>query len=93
MPPSETTRRVAIVGGGITAACVASRLSQLAPSVSITLFDQGRRGPGGRASHRAVEADSGKVLPDDPPIPPAALEFDHGCQFFRADTDKMKGSS
>jgi renalase len=86
-------KRVAIVGGGISAACVASRLSAIAPTISITLFDQGRRGPGGRASHRAVEADDNKggtVLPDDPPVPPAALEFDHGCQFFRADTDEMK---
>lgn len=85
-------RRIAIVGGGITAACAASRLSNLAPAAKITLFDQGRRGPGGRASHRAVVEANGDhtVLPDDPPIPSAALEFDHGCQFFRADTDEMK---
>ena len=80
--------RVAIVGGGISGACVASKLSALAPNATITLFDQGRRGPGGRASHRAVSENV--VVADDPPIPKSALEFDHGCQFFRADTLEMR---
>jgi hypothetical protein len=30
------------------------------------------------------------VLPDDPPVPPEAMEFDHGCQFFRADDERMR---
>ena len=47
-PLDLTGKRVAVVGGGISAACVASKLSTLDPTVIITLFDQGRRGPGGR---------------------------------------------
>lgn len=78
-------KRVAIVGGGITGAVAAERLAM---QFEVHLFDQGRRGPGGRASHRAVQ--DGVVLPDDPPIPAGALEFDHGCQFFRADDPRMQ---
>ena len=33
-------------------------------SIEVTVFDQGRRGPGGRASHRAVDPATGSVLPD-----------------------------
>ena len=80
--------RVAIVGGGITGAVAASRLAFL-NAAEITLFDQGRRGPGGRASHRAVDSKKA-VLPDDPPIALSSLEFDHGCQFFRADDERMR---
>ena len=79
-------KRVAIVGGGITGAVAASHIS--ASSASVTLYDQGRRGPGGRASHRAVVNNA--VVADDPPIAAEALEFDHGCQFFRADTPRMQ---
>ena len=79
--------RVAVVGGGITGAMAALALSEIA---DVHVFDQGRRGPGGRASHRAVEAESGAVVQDDPPIAAGALEFDHGCQFTRADDPRMK---
>ena len=80
---------VAIVGGGITGACAASALSA---SCDVTVFDQGRRGPGGRASHRRVSAPDGTVLPDDGTLPAddvSTFEFDHGCQFTRADDPGM----
>ena len=82
--------QIAIIGGGITGAVAASHIASSTRNAYVTLFDQGRRGPGGRASHRAVDDQSQVVLPDDPPIPPAALEFDHGCQFFRADHPRMR---
>jgi predicted NAD/FAD-dependent oxidoreductase len=85
----QQPRRIAIIGGGITGAIAASHLGG-STSASVTLFDQGRRGPGGRASHRAVDESTWNVLPDDPPIPASAIEFDHGCQFFRADHPRMK---
>ena len=50
-------RRIAIIGGGISGACAANRLISLwdnAADLEIVLFDQGGRGPGGRASHRRV---------------------------------------
>ncbi|KAL1510534.1 hypothetical protein AB1Y20_006837 [Prymnesium parvum] len=92
MAASKTPPLLAIVGGGIAGACAASLLAE---TCEVVLFDQGRRGPGGRASHRSEPS----------PLPPRAdgaaqtapasecstLEFDHGCQFFRADTPEMKG--
>ena len=50
-------RRIAIIGGGISGACAANRLISLLDNtgdLEIVLFDQGGRGPGGRASHRRV---------------------------------------
>jgi renalase len=68
---------VAVVGGGITGASVASTLASLAPNViKVDLFDQGRSGVGGRTSHRVVS--------------PQAMQWDHGCQFFRADTPRFQ---
>ena len=59
--------KIAIVGGGITGACAAAALSS---DFDVTLFDQGRRGAGGRASHRRVSAAADKaVLPDDELLP------------------------
>ena len=77
----ERPPRVAIVGGGITGACAASTLlaSSSSGGVRVDLFDQGRRGPGGRASHRRASC---AIANGDK----AALRFDHGAQFFRADT-------
>ena len=69
--------RIAVIGGGITGAMAASTM---ASACVVHVYDQGRRGPGGRASHRAVCADTRAVLADDPPIAPGCLEFDHGCQ-------------
>lgn len=83
------TRRVAVVGGGVTGAAAASTLTGLGHEVHV--FDQGRRGPGGRASHRSVRAADAAVLADDEPPPETATwEFDHGCQFFRADSERMR---
>ena len=85
---------VAVVGGGITGACAASELVKHFEQV--LLFDQGRRGPGGRASHRSVRRDSGEVLQDDIIEEHSSLgeafHFDHGCQFFRADSEEMSSS-
>ena len=84
-------KRVAIVGGGITGAMAASTIAHHAGrSVEVVVFDQGSRGPGGRASHRSVRPDDAKVLPDDGPVPAETFEFDHGCQFFRADSARMQ---
>ena len=51
--------KIAVVGGGITGSLVASELAEvfhggIDGSGEVVLFDQGRRGPGGRASHRSV---------------------------------------
>jgi predicted NAD/FAD-dependent oxidoreductase len=67
--------RIAVIGGGITGAVAASSLSS---DYKVELFDQGRRGPGGRASHRTVTVPEGEV------------RFDHGCQFLRADDPRMQ---
>jgi len=77
-----------VVGGGITGAVAAATLTKA--GLTVTVFDQGRRGPGGRASHRRVSPSDERVLPDDAAPPGDALEFDHGCQFFRADDPRMK---
>ena len=57
-------RRIAIIGGGISGACAANRLISLLDNtgdLEVVLFDQGGRGPGGRASHRRVRI-AGKRL-------------------------------
>ena len=90
-PCSRPSLKVAIVGGGITGACAASTLlrprrdgTSHAHNIQVDLFDQGRRGPGGRASHRRTEhsTSSNKTA--------STLRFDHGCQFFRADTPRFQ---
>jgi len=85
--------RVAIVGGGITGAAAAHTLCD-EPDVELHVFDQGGRGPGGRASHRRVSADGSRtVLADDDArdtCDESTYEFDHGCQFFRADSTQMQ---
>ena len=84
--------RVAIVGGGITGAAAAAELSK-SGLISVTVFDQGRRGPGGRASHRRVAKDGHAVLADDAALAgddASTFEFDHGCQFLRADDAAMQ---
>lgn len=66
---------VAIIGGGISGACAAQYISSQAQSaVLVDVYDQGR-GPGGRASSRTASKE---------------LQFNHGCQFFRADTPYMR---
>lgn len=47
--------KIAVIGGGITGSVIASELSRVYKNrAEVLLFDQGRRGPGGRASHRSV---------------------------------------
>jgi predicted NAD/FAD-dependent oxidoreductase len=77
MPEQQTSPQfnVAIVGCGITGAVLAHTLAQSNANVKVHVYDQGRSGPGGRASHRVQDG---------------IYHFDHGCQFFRADTDQFK---
>ena len=99
--------KIAIVGGGFAGAAAAAALTaQSKVAVDVTLFDQGRRGEGGRASHRRVgvaaaalvgqmSAGGAMLAPlpagdDDPPPHTGTYEFDHGCQFFRAETDRFR---
>jgi len=79
---------VAVVGGGITGAIAAETLSK--HFTDLVVFDQGRRGPGGRASHRSVDSKTQQVVVSATTNSASAYEFDHGCQFFRADTNAMK---
>jgi predicted NAD/FAD-dependent oxidoreductase len=89
MTPPSRHSTIAIVGGGITGSCAAAELSKHFEHVLV--FDQGRRGPGGRASHRSVRAADGAVLlPDYNDDSTETFEFDHGCQFFRADSVEMQ---
>lgn len=88
--------RVAVVGGGVAGTSVACRLCESAASdlITVDLFDQGSRGPGGRSSHRRVRRADKKVLPDDESFQDdeersAHFSFDHGCQFFRADSPRF----
>ena len=71
--------RIAIVGAGISGSTLLHTLKRLLLAidvdVSLELFDQGR-GAGGRTSTRFATIDSFTT----------GCKFDHGCQFFRADT-------
>ncbi|GAX09530.1 uncharacterized protein FisN_16Lh223 [Fistulifera solaris] len=87
---SRMAAKIAIVGGGISGSCAAAAL---ASEAEVTVFDQGRRGPGGRASHRSVRASDKQIIEDDVSLShntKSTYEFDHGCQFFRADSEEMK---
>ena len=51
-------KRVAVIGGGVSGTCAANQLISSCTDLStieVVLFDQGGRGPGGRASHRRVQ--------------------------------------
>ena len=68
---------VAVIGGGISGTSAVHKLISLAPNnLKIHLFDQGRQGVGGRSSHRTDED--------------KRRRWDHGCQFFRADTEQFQ---
>ena len=43
MNSSDSTNRVAVIGGGITGLAAAHRLSELAPSMEVTLYEQGNQ--------------------------------------------------
>lgn len=93
--PQDGRLRVAIIGGGITGATCAREIARLsAGEFRVVVFDQGRC-LGGRAAHRRVRPD-GTYLPSggggrdqaEGEIP--AFAFDHGCQFFRADSERFR---
>ena len=77
---------IAIVGGGITGATAAQMLAKHHTNPNnnkkliLHVFDQGRRGVGGRTSSRT------STISDDT----QQLKFDHGCQFFRGDTPQFQ---
>lgn len=79
---------VAIIGGGITGSTLAHHLVRMLPTAKLTVFDQGR-GCGGRTCHRRLDSKGGIVSPEDED---AALRFDHGCQFFRADSAEFEAA-
>jgi len=87
MDPSKQSHiEIAVIGGGISGAVCARELARLsAGRLRISVFDQGR-GLGGRACHRRVEEDGNYVASDSP----APFAFDHGCQFFRADSQRFR---
>jgi predicted NAD/FAD-dependent oxidoreductase len=64
--------RVAVIGGGISGLSCAARLRAL--GIDATVFDTGKRAPGGRASSREI------LLPGAE----HALAADHAVQFFTA---------
>ena len=77
---------IAVIGGGICGACIASGLSSSFNNdqrlkqkyhLNVDIFDQGRNGVGGRTSHRMIHEQDN------------IMRWDHGCQFFRADTPRM----
>ena len=81
--------RVAIIGGGITGASAASVLAgsdifstsigdcdeSSNQKIKVDVFDQGRSGPGGRASRRTKKFSTGKENKTE-----SSLKWDHGCQ-------------
>ncbi|MEW4447572.1 FAD-dependent oxidoreductase [Qipengyuania sp. JC766] len=68
------TRKTAIIGAGMAGLTCARALHDAGRSV--VLFDKGR-GPGGRMASRRVETDKGM------------LRFDHGAQFFTAESPEF----
>jgi len=84
---SSNTISIAIIGGGITGATAAQALAHQHNNcknnnkLTIHVFDQGRRGVGGRTSSRISTTSDGTNQ---------QLKFDHGCQFFRADTPQFQ---
>ena len=79
-----TTISIGIVGGGVSGTMFLHQIVELNKkenfsfNLKIDLFDQGRSGLGGRSSHRNVKEEEREY------------DFDHGCQFFRADTLTMR---
>lgn len=70
-PAAAAPKRLAVVGGGIAGLSAALAAARAAPSgLSVTVFDLGGRGPGGRMSSRQLEQ----------PGLAGALSFDPGAQ-------------
>eukprot|EP00877_Chromochloris_zofingiensis_P000364 jgi/Chrzof1/10328/Cz04g38020.t1 len=72
---AQPAPEIAIVGGGITGLTCANLLAKY--GYTVTVFDQGKSNPGGRTATRVTSFQS--------------LAFDHGCQFFKADTAEFRG--
>lgn len=86
MSDSESLH-VAIIGGGVAGAVCASELVKRGEGrFNVTVFDQGR-GLGGRAAHRRV-LDNGEYAAANAEV--VDFAFDHGCQFFRADSPRFQ---
>ena len=83
--------KVAVVGGGITGAVAVSHLARTLPAGSaVVCFDQGRA-IGGRTSSRRIRTrDFERVAAEGDAE--ETHGWDHGCQFFRADTDEFRNS-
>ncbi|KAL7468390.1 hypothetical protein ACHAXS_008612 [Conticribra weissflogii] len=79
---------VAIIGGGITGATAFQTLSKY-NNLHIHLFDQGRRGVGGRSSSRTHKIEDGNGNGDGDVVE-TTMMWDHGCQFFRGDTPEFQ---
>ena len=62
----------------------------LPPGSTVVLFDQGRA-LGGRTSVRRVQADGARIAAEAA-APDAYFAWDHGCQFFRADTAEFRST-
>jgi len=60
------TRRVAIVGGGISGLSLAQFLRRCSANVHVTVFDTGERACGGRLSSKSIDG----------------VDVDHGAQYF-----------
>ncbi|KAK9860425.1 hypothetical protein WJX84_001919 [Apatococcus fuscideae] len=71
---ASSPTQVAVIGAGLAGAACSSQLALLGSSV--TLFDMGGRGPGGRTSTRKQ----------------AGYQFDHGCQYIQpAEQGHLRG--
>jgi hypothetical protein len=86
---------VAVVGGGVTGSVAVTHLARLLPAGStIVCFDQGRA-LGGRTSMRRIRASDQLRMPpanqvDNAEEQEECFAWDHGCQFFRADTAEFR---
>ena len=78
MPMAMSSRRVAVIGSGVTGCALACQLVVEDETVHVSLFDWGRA-VGGRASHR-FRPEPSTSAPDKT----VTLHFDHGAQFFHA---------
>lgn len=82
---SVAAHRVAVIGGGVTGAYIASTLATNSAIRSVDVFDQGRSGVGGRTSHRslqleAVVSNSTATAGNIEATKNYTLRWDHGCQ-------------
>jgi predicted NAD/FAD-dependent oxidoreductase len=84
MASSGAGKSVAVVGGGVAGSVCAVALRSA--GLRVQLFDQGRHAIGGRAASRVVT--SGSTCAGGQFEPP--LVFDHGAQFFRAESPVLK---